>query len=165
MHLRAEQSRAEGEQSRAEKIYVGCADRRCSASNKTLLISRSRKFSTTGQAHHHPKAALDRKRRKVIGAALGDYSAADLCRSISGYLNSPHHMGRNDAGTVYDAIELMLRDASHIDAGLKFYEQPPAEPESSRPHGACQWHVQITMADLRAPECRACGICCCAAPG
>ena len=41
---------------------------------------------------------------------------------------APH--GPERCRTVYDAIELMLRDASHIDAGLKFYEQPPAEPES-----------------------------------
>jgi hypothetical protein len=34
-------------------------------------------------------------------------------------------MGQNDRSTVYDAIELLLRDAKHIDAGLRFYRDPP----------------------------------------
>lgn len=87
-------------------------------------------FEHWKQTHQHPKAALDRKRRKLIGIALGSYSVADLCRSISGYRHSPHHMGQNANGTIYDSLELMLRDAEHIDAGMKFYQQPPTEPES-----------------------------------
>jgi hypothetical protein len=34
-------------------------------------------------------------------------------------------MGQNDRGTVYDSIELLLRDAKHIDAGLAFARNPP----------------------------------------
>jgi hypothetical protein len=48
-----------------------------------------------------------------------------LCQAISGYCNSPHHMGQNEKNAVYDDIELLLRDAKHIDAGLKFYAEPP----------------------------------------
>jgi hypothetical protein len=75
--------------------------------------------------HNHAKAVLDRKRRNLISAALETHSEADLCQAISGYLNSPHHMGQNPRNTVYDDIELFLRDAKHIDAGLKFYAEPP----------------------------------------
>lgn len=75
--------------------------------------------------HSHPLAKLDDKRRKLIGRALEGYSEADLCQAISGYKNSPHHMGQNERATVYDDIELLLRDAKHIDAGLKFYAEPP----------------------------------------
>lgn len=77
----------------------------------------------------HPQSKLDSKRRRIISAALKLYSSEDLCRSISGYLNSSHHTGKNDRNTVYDSIELFLRDANHIDSGLKFYEQ----------NGATQW--------------------------
>lgn len=70
--------------------------------------------------HNHPKAKLDEKRRKLIRNALKNYSADDLKRCISGYKNSPHHMGQNDRQTVYDDIENFLRDAKHVDAGLKF---------------------------------------------
>lgn len=76
--------------------------------------------------HGHPRSQLDPKRRRVIQAALERYSVDDLCESISGYRNSPHHMGQNDRGTVYDDIEIFLRDAKHIDAGLAFHRNPPS---------------------------------------
>jgi hypothetical protein len=73
--------------------------------------------------HNHPKSKLDTKRAKLIRVALQSYSAEQLCQSISGYKHSPHHMGKNDRNTVYDDIEIFLRDAKHIDAGLKFAEK------------------------------------------
>lgn len=84
--------------------------------------------------HRHPKASLDKKRRKVIEQALKHYSEADLCQSITGYLNSPHHRGENTTNTVYDSLELLLRDAAHIDAGLKFSSSPPMANSSVTDH-------------------------------
>jgi hypothetical protein len=84
-----------------------------------------RVFDHWRTTHNHPTAKLDAKRRKLIAQALGSYSEADLCQAITGYRNSPHHMGQNDRATVYDAIELLLRDAQHIDAGLRFARDPP----------------------------------------
>lgn len=83
-------------------------------------------FEHWRETWNHPRAQLDDKRRRVIRKALADgYDEAALCQAITGYRNSPHHMGENDRGTVYDAIDLFLRDAKHIDAGLKFYHDPP----------------------------------------
>ena len=65
---------------------------------------------------------LDAKRIKVIAAALEMYSEADLCRAIDGYRHSPLHMGDNQAVTVYDDIELFLRDAKHIEFGQREWE-------------------------------------------
>src|SRR5208282_2635051 len=59
-----------------------------------------------------PKAALDVKRRAFITKALKSYSVEDLCRCISGYLNSDFHRGLNDRNTAYDDIGLFLRDSS-----------------------------------------------------
>jgi len=72
-----------------------------------------------------PRAKLDGKRRKLIADRLKDYSEADLCQSLSGYRNSPFHMGKNDRNTVYVGIELLLKDAKHVDEGLSFYANPP----------------------------------------
>lgn len=74
---------------------------------------------------NHPKAALDAKRRAVIQRALKHYAPEVLCESISGYRNSPHHTGQNDRNTVYDGLELFLRDSAHVDAGLRFASSPP----------------------------------------
>ncbi len=82
--------------------------------------------------HGHPRSNPEPKRRKLIADALKRYTEAELCESISGYKNSPHHMGINDRNTVYDAIELMLRDAKHIDAGLRFFRDPPRTDLSSQ---------------------------------
>lgn len=90
-----------------------------------------RVFDHWRTTHQHPQAKLDEKRRRLIRAALKTYSEADLCQAITGYRNSPHHMGQNDRSTVYDAIELMLRDAKHIDAGLRFARDPPRTDLSS----------------------------------
>lgn len=84
-----------------------------------------RVFEHWQDVHRKPRARLDEKRKRVIRQALANYSEADLCQSISGYLNSPHHMGRNDRDTVYNDIGLLLRDSQHIDAGLQFYASPP----------------------------------------
>ncbi|MDR5730702.1 MAG: HNH endonuclease [Terriglobia bacterium] len=74
---------------------------------------------------NHPGAHLDAKRRATILKALKGYSAVALCESISGYLNSSHHIGQNDRSTVYDGLHLLLRDADHIDSGLRMFREPP----------------------------------------
>lgn len=84
-----------------------------------------RVFEHWRTTHEHPKATLDPKRTKKIHEALKAYSEADLCQAITGYLNSPHHMGENDSNTRYTDLELFLRDAAHIDAGIAFYAKPP----------------------------------------
>ncbi len=52
------------------------------------------------------------------------FTEAELCRSIDGYQRSPHHCGQNDKRTRYDDIEIFLRDAKHIEAGLELANGP-----------------------------------------
>lgn len=99
--------------------------------------------------HGHPKARLDDKRRRLIRKALASYTVDDLCACISGYKNSPHHMGQNDRSTVYDDIEIFLRDAKHIDAGIKFLHEPPRTDLSSTTR-----RNVIAVADWVPPEAR-----------
>jgi hypothetical protein len=71
-----------------------------------------------------PTAKLDNTRRTTIRAALKmDYTVNDLERCIRGYKHSRYHMGENKTRTVHDDIELFLRDAKRIDAGLKYAER------------------------------------------
>lgn len=115
----------------------------------------NRVFAHWRTVHDHPRARLDAKRRKLIHNALKGYSEADLCQAISGYLNSPHHMGQNDRNTKYDDIELMLRDAKHIDAGLRFYANPPQRGLSTltrRNVAATEDWVPPELRERHAPE-------------
>lgn len=82
-------------------------------------------FDYWKQVLNHPQAKLDAKRAKVIGARLADgYTVGDLCRAIDGCCKSPHHMGQNASRTVYDDIELICRDGSHVDGFIKKSDIP-----------------------------------------
>jgi hypothetical protein len=70
--------------------------------------------------HGHPGAVLDAVRDRKIRGALKNYTAAQLCEAIDGYKKSTWHQGANKDGTVYDSLELMLRNAEKIDAGIKY---------------------------------------------
>ena len=84
-----------------------------------------RVFAYWQEVMHHPKAKLDRKRRQKIRDRLADgYSTDDLMQAIDGCKRSPHHMGDNDRATVYDDIELICRDAPHVDKFIKLSDQP-----------------------------------------
>lgn len=77
----------------------------------------------------HPRARLDEKRRKLIALRLKDYSVEELQAAIAGCAKSPHHMGQNDRHQVYDDIELILRDAKHIE----MFMDKAADPRPSCP--------------------------------
>lgn len=64
---------------------------------------------------NHPKSMLDNKRTKIIEKALKNYTVAELKLAIDGCANTPHNMGKNDNSQIYDGINLILRDADHIE--------------------------------------------------
>ena len=64
----------------------------------------------------HPRAHFDDKRRKAVSARLRDgYSADDLILAVRGCRLSPHNMGDNDRQEIYDDLELICRDTSHVE--------------------------------------------------
>lgn len=73
--------------------------------------------------HGRQKSKLDEKRTKLIRLALKTYTAEQLCQCISGYRRSSWHMGANDSKKIFNDIELFLRDAKHIDAGIEHAEK------------------------------------------
>jgi hypothetical protein len=81
------------------------------------------------QVLKHPRARLDDKRRKLIALRLKDYSVEELQAAIDGCAKSPHHMGQNDSHQVYDDIELILRDAKHVES----FMAKAADPRPSCP--------------------------------
>jgi hypothetical protein len=82
-------------------------------------------FDHWRRVYDHPRSKLDPKRRKVIQRALTLYPPDVLCEAIAGYRNSAFHMGDNDQHRKFDDVELFLRDAKHIDAGLAFGRTTP----------------------------------------
>lgn len=115
----AREEKIRGEESREE-------ERREDKDMSSKLDRVVRIFEHWKSVWNHPRAALDLKRSAAITRALKGYAPEDLCTAISGYRNSPHHTGQNDRQTVYDDIGLLLRDSAHIDAGIRFAENPQA---------------------------------------
>jgi hypothetical protein len=68
----------------------------------------------------HPQAKLDEKRAKTIAKRLSDgYTVGELRQAVDGCRNSPHHMGENRQRAIYDDIELICRDGTHVDKFIK----------------------------------------------
>ncbi len=57
---------------------------------------------------------LSAKRKRIINAALADYPLDDVLDAVRGWLKSPWHCGETN-GTVYNKLELLLRDAGQIE--------------------------------------------------
>ena len=55
------------------------------------------------------------KRRRKIEQAIKLYDVQTCKQAIKGCSMSDFHMGKNGSGTKYDDIELILRDAEHIE--------------------------------------------------
>lgn len=86
---------------------------------------------------HHPRAhpkplATSPEWRKVAARLREGHTVADLCQAIDGYHVSPFHLGENDRNTVYLDIGLLLRDADHVAAGIRFAEKGPPPVISQR---------------------------------
>ena len=66
---------------------------------------------------------LDTKRRTRLGAAIHDYGM-EACRdAITGCTMSDFHMGRNKTNKKYDDVELIFRDAKHVEQFLELFDK------------------------------------------
>jgi hypothetical protein len=61
------------------------------------------------------QTVLTDKRRRLIQTALKVYPLEDVLDAVDGWKFSPHHRGENERKTVYNAIELILRDSHFIE--------------------------------------------------
>lgn len=73
------------------------------------------------------RVVLSAARVDLIAARLADgWTVDDLSTACRGYGASPFHSGDNDRGQRYQTLELWLRDAAHVEAGIAFTRSPPA---------------------------------------
>jgi hypothetical protein len=92
------------------------------------------------------RTVLDAKRRAIIAKALKSYCLADLCRAVDGYAASPWHRGQNDRRTPFDGLDLILRDAEHIEAGWLLFDQhgkPPTIEGAAEEPGEDMWEAGL----------------------
>lgn len=82
-------------------------------------------FTYWQEKTNHPKAKLDSKRRtKILAAIKLGFDLPALKQAIDGCTSSEFHMGKNEQKQRYDAIDLIFRDAAHIE---KFIEMASSD--------------------------------------
>jgi hypothetical protein len=62
-----------------------------------------------------PAPAFTPKRRKLLEGWFAYYDLATLRAAVDGCAQSEFHMGQNSRGRRYDSLELIFRDAEHIE--------------------------------------------------
>ncbi len=72
-------------------------------------------FNYWKETLNHPKAKLDKKRKAKIEQALKDYPIDTLKAAVDGCKRSNFHMGQNPLGAIHDGIDLIFRDAEHVE--------------------------------------------------
>lgn len=83
-------------------------------------------FDHWRQVMSHQKSVMDAKRRKLIESRMKDgYTEEDLKSAIDGCARSSFHMGDNERQQRYDGLDLILRDAAHVDKFLSLDRNPP----------------------------------------
>lgn len=61
------------------------------------------------------KPRLTDERTKLITVAVNMFDVETVKNAVRGCSLSPWHMGQNPSGALYTSIELILRDAGHIE--------------------------------------------------
>lgn len=67
------------------------------------------------------------KRRRLISRRLDEYDLATCLAAIDGCAASDFHMGQNSRNRAYNSIELIFRDAEHVErfAEIGFEQRAP----------------------------------------
>jgi hypothetical protein len=68
---------------------------------------------------NHPRAVLDKKRKRHLEEALATYSVDELKQAIDGCASNEWYMGKNDRGTVFDAIHIIFKDSDKIEGFIR----------------------------------------------
>lgn len=94
------------------------------------------------------RTQLDRPRRRFIEAALKVYSLEDVVDAVRGWRHSPHHRGENDRATVYNDLDLLLRNSKQIEYFRDLERNAPSTHAAGSIHPLDRWaHGVITGRD------------------
>lgn len=80
-----------------------------------------RLFALWCDVMEHPRAKLDMKRQQRLRWALLNYTEEECAQAIRGCAASDWHMGRNSRGKKYNSIDLLFRDAAHVEEFIDIY--------------------------------------------
>ena len=102
---------------------------------------------------YHPRRSASLKSSsseyKLIGKRLKEgWTVKDVCTAIDGYHVSPFHTGKNDTGTKYLRLSLILRDPAHVEEGMNFWEARN-HPKASNGHHPGSGKEEFSNGDVQ----------------
>ena len=83
---------------------------------------------------HPTRTKLDEKRRSVIRKALKTHPFEDVCDAVIGWKREPFYCGKNDRNAIYNSLNLLLRDAEHIEKFRDLEREATLVIEKPKPH-------------------------------
>lgn len=88
-------------------------------------------------AMNHPRAVFDSTRRTKVEARLKEgRTVEELCAAVDGCARTPHNMGQNERGEIFDDLELICRNDKQVERFIRNAASPPGQKGGSlRPSG------------------------------
>lgn len=83
--------------------------------NPALILQVWQVYLDTFYSGKGRKPRLSDERAKLITVAINQYGFDMAKDAVRGCALSPWHMGQNPNGTVYNSLELILRDSAHVE--------------------------------------------------
>jgi hypothetical protein len=114
----------QGEEGKGKEQHV---ERRAASPDRDVVAE---VFAYWQKTMNSPGSKLDDKRRKAIVNALKLYEPRQVCEAILGCSRSVWHMGQNDRHRKFNGLDLILRDAEHIDMFVELASKRVTGPES-----------------------------------
>lgn len=82
---------------------------------------------------NHPRAVFSKERKRAVLARLKEgHDVETLERAVDGCAKTPHNMGQNDRGEVYDDLQLICRDTAHVERFARNADAPPKADSKGR---------------------------------
>lgn len=79
------------------------------------------------------RAKINDERRRIIEKALRwGYTPEQLCEAIRGCAFTPHNMGSNKDGQMYNGLNVIFKSADNIDRFLRNAKNPPKEKTNAQ---------------------------------
>lgn len=100
-------------------------------SEADAVLAHYRSRSKLGGVDPSRSVSTPARKRLVADRLAEGRTVEELCRAIDGYWRSPFHRGEKpDQPTPRLSLELILRDAKHVEDGLAYAAPPPAAAEA-----------------------------------
>jgi hypothetical protein len=125
--LGSQEQEQEQEQKQEQAQEQALVERRSASPDRDVVAE---VFAYWQKTMDSPRSQLDDKRRKAIKGALKLYEPRQVCEAILGCSRSSWHMGENDRRHKFNGLDLILRDADHIDKFIELASKRTTGAES-----------------------------------